>query len=526
MIITINISQEMRDLLLAMNLGHSTSHPLAGWYVLTMLYQDGTTSTEPMTANRLVQLYNQSFREPEIGETMMPPATMNSLLKLLTEQARLINVSNRKVRERWVSGKLRNKETAVYRISSRGIEYVKMMHRVIEAENTVVANTARIGEYCQLVVKLSQRLLDTSTTSLYNDFDRMVVTYDDVMKGMRKLDVDLHDLAIDLAFNHGSEAAQHLRQMLNEIAIPAYQQMLQQAARIQALADNSEFAVAVARSRQGNGNIDTAQAIQDTSAMTTQRQQTQQYVRRQLRRLAGSFDPSTSGVQNSFDSIFLVFQTLMDAIRLLSREMEQYQRQSVDLGALTHQLDALMSRYQRLKIPVALPQHLPMDRHQQDVLIEIENRELTTEERTAKLDQLAETERQDLLTAGAMLPINRQIEDNVKMAVTEADNPPEAVDDAYIDETKAALSELVNLVMQDEHTLVLDRDLKFQTVGARDALVALLPATYYVTPAGFNVFGRAVSTITRLNGGHPIQLSVVEENFHVTLPFGFQAILV
>lgn len=517
------LSVEMRNLLLAMNLGHSTAHPLAGWNILMILYQDGTASHDPLTRHYLVRLYNQNYRELDRDESMMTEPTIEPLLRMLTDQAQLIEASNRKVRERWQSGKLRTKDTTVYHISSRGIEYVRMVNRVIEAENTVVANTERIDEYCDLVVTLSDGQRVTTTTTLYNHFDRLLTTYDDVMKGMRKLDVDLHDLATDLAFNHGSEAAQHLKQMLDDTALPAYNKLLDQAPRIQALAKDTAFAGDVARSRQGKGNIDAAQAIQDTSVMTTQRMQTQQYATRQLRRLANSFAPTATEMQNSFDSIYLVFQTLMGAIELLGREMDHREQQSVDLVALTADLDDLLAHYQQVKIPVALPKHLPMDRHQNELLATIKSDDLTADERAAQLAQLADEERRDLLAAGSLPPITRQVSSREATMVTEADNPEEAADDEYVSDTENALAELVALTMPDSHTVVIDHDLTFKTTAARDAVTTLFPALYYDRLTEFNLFGRPIQTIETIQTPQPIKLAVNGESYAVTLPTGFRA---
>ena len=57
----------------------------------------------------------------------MVDQTMMNLLKVLTNQARLAEVSNRKVRERWQSGKLRIMDSSIMDFS-RGIEYAKMMN--------------------------------------------------------------------------------------------------------------------------------------------------------------------------------------------------------------------------------------------------------------------------------------------------------------------------------------------------------------------------------------------------------------
>ena len=44
----------------------------------------------------------------------------------------------------------------------------------------------------------------------------MLDAYDDVMKGIHKLEDDLDEIANDIAFNHGSQAAVHLQQMLRQ----------------------------------------------------------------------------------------------------------------------------------------------------------------------------------------------------------------------------------------------------------------------------------------------------------------------
>ena len=51
----IKISEQMKDLLFSMNLGRSKAHPLAGWNILMMLYQNGTAGAEPMTRNYLIR---------------------------------------------------------------------------------------------------------------------------------------------------------------------------------------------------------------------------------------------------------------------------------------------------------------------------------------------------------------------------------------------------------------------------------------------------------------------------------------
>ena len=43
----------LRNLLLASQLGLSVHHPLAGWFVLTILYHDARSGSEPITLSYL-----------------------------------------------------------------------------------------------------------------------------------------------------------------------------------------------------------------------------------------------------------------------------------------------------------------------------------------------------------------------------------------------------------------------------------------------------------------------------------------
>ncbi len=80
---------------------------------------------------------------------------MKKVLDVLVTQAGLVEVSPRKVRARMRSGQYHIRQSYVYRITSSGIEYLKMMQKVIDAESTITANTNRIQEYVDLVEKLS-----------------------------------------------------------------------------------------------------------------------------------------------------------------------------------------------------------------------------------------------------------------------------------------------------------------------------------------------------------------------------------
>lgn len=205
------LSEPLRNLLLASQLGLSVHHPLAGWSVLTILYRDAGSSSEPITLSYLARKYNNDYLDGLSGETPIDDDVLKKVLDVLVTQAGLVEVSPRKVRARMRSGQYHIRQSYVYRITSSGIEYLKMMQKVIDAESTITANTNRIQEYVDLVEKLSVPVRSGADTRLYNDFKNMLDAYDDVMKGIHKLEDDLDEIANDIAFNHGSQAAAHLR---------------------------------------------------------------------------------------------------------------------------------------------------------------------------------------------------------------------------------------------------------------------------------------------------------------------------
>ncbi len=462
-----------------------------------ILYRDSTTNGVPNTLDFLAHKYNSEYLDVDNREAPISDDVLKNVLAVLTERARLVEVSARKVRDHTKSGKQLTHQTSVYKITSSGIEYLRMMQKVVDAESTVTANTMRINEYCQLLAKISGAGTDAATTQLYNDFANMLAAYEDVMKGMHKLDEDLDELANDLAFNHGSKAADHLQAMLREKAIPAYRQLLQQAPRIQGLNEMSDFAERVARSQQGADDLDAARAVGDTAGMLRRFNRTKAYVQRQLQQMALSFDSSSQAIDSSLDSIYLLFQTILNAIKLLSQEFEHVRNQAVDIKALTGEIDALLQQFNTIPIAAALPRHLPFDRDVED--------------------------NADLLEAATMGPVTYVAKQREQQIFTEADNPTVAVDNMAEDDGQAALAEFQQLVMHDGQHAVIDHDLTFTTMTARDEVVRLFSATGYTHYASFAPFGRSVKKVQVLAATPPIQLHCQGERFSVFLPCGFEA---
>lgn len=493
-VMAVSLAKPLKDLLLASNLGLNKNHPLAGWNILTILYHDGS-NREPITLDYLTQRYNAEYLDSDNDEQPISDNVLKAVLTVLSDQAKLIEAASRKIRARTQNGAYHVRTSYVYRITSSGIEYVKMMQRVLDAESTITANTNRIQEYCDLVVKLSKADISTRDTALFNDFQNMVSAYDDVMNGMHKLDDDLNELANDIAFNHGGAAAKHLQSMVYDKAIPAFNMMLTQGPRIKAMAYGDSFADHVARSQQGSDDLDTASAVQDKAKLLTRFNRTKDYVNRQLAKLALSVDPSTSAIDSSLDSLYLVFQTILEAVQVLSQEYEHVRSQAVDVKALTAQIDQLLTRYQTLTVYTNLPRHLPADRDTEDP--------------------------EDLLDASTMGPVTYTPTVTTREVATAADNPKIAEDHYQDTAEQAALAEFQQLVMQTADHGVVDADLNFETTAARDEVLRLYAATGYSSYASFAPFGRPVRQVTALTDTGPIALHCQNETFKAILPSGF-----
>lgn len=487
----VQLNPKLKALLLASQLGLNQHHPLAGWHMLTILYHDGTGSGSPMTLNFLVTKYNQAYLDDD--ETPIADQVLKKILTVLSEQAGLVETSPRKVREQMQNGGYHLHQSYVYRITSSGIQYLKMMQDVVEAENTITANISQIDEFCQLVQQLAQSAGKTQNTQLFNDFERMRVTYNNVMKGMHKLDEDLDELANNLAFDHGSQAAEQLQQMLNEKALPAFNQLMQQEAPIQALTHLADFPERVARSQQGQDDLDASHAVGDQAKMTVRFQRTRDYVRAQLSQIELSFTSTANAMDTSLDSMFMLFQTLTGVSERLSREYERIQSQTVDIQALTQQIDQLMTHYETVQLPTALPRHLALDRQFEDP--------------------------NDFLTASVAGPVVFKAQPQPPRKLTVADNPEVVQHETVVDQRLAGYREFWQLVNAQQQ-LVVAQPLEFTTQLARDEVIRLYSATGYDHYESFAPFSRPVKAVQTLATGQ-LKLHCRGEAYSVFLPSGF-----
>lgn len=494
--IAIQMDPRLKDLMLATQLGLSRDHPLAGWHVLTILYREGTGSNEPNTLDYLFQRYNEDYVDTAAGEGLITKAALKGVLEVLETQGGLIASAQRKVRLYTDSGKPLIRTTKIFRITARGSEMLRVMRQVIEAENTITANTNRIGEFVTLLASLTGDQLLATDTRLYNAFRNMLIAYGDVMRGMHKLDEDVDELANNLAFDHGSQAAKQLQEMLTKKAVPAYLTLLEQADPVRALAEDDEFAARVARSQQGEDDLDTDRAVNNQLKLTTRAINTQAYVKRELDAMEMSFFGSQQAVDRSLDSVFLLFQTINSAITLLSQEYEHAQQQTIDIKALNQDLDHLLAHVERVQLPSALPRHLPFDRD-------------------------PESDPDDLLNATTMGPVISTASERRVKSVTEADNPKVSDELLPVSDQKAALAELQGLVMQDPTHGRVDHNLTLTTMIARDELVKLYAATGYRRFTNFSCFGRSVHAVQALPATGGLWLHCQGETLSAYLPSGF-----
>ncbi len=493
--LVLNINDDLRGLLLAANLGRSRDHPFAGWNILNILYSNRDSINIPQTLGFIVERYNADYLDNKIEENQITDAVLKNVLGILVEEAKFIEVLPRKVRVRMASGNYHMQQASVYRITSRGIEYLAMIPKILDAESTVTANTARIKEFQELISKLNQPYPDTSNTQLFNDFNNMVSAYSDVMKGMHKLSQDLDEVANDLAFNHGGELAEHLNEMLQQRAMPAYKQLLSQMSLIQKLSKSKSLPDQVARSRYGSDSLEVDQAVNNQMKLALNTQRDKKYVYNQLQILAASFDPTTTAIDSSYDSIFLIYTTVMSAIQLLSTEYDHINRQTVDIKELTTQIDQLLTHYQDISVPKQIPRHLAQDRLVANPA--------------------------DLLEADKLGPAVYQADAVNRRVATSADNPIIADNDVVKENGRDALKEFKQLTMVNSSTGRVDHDLKLTSIIARDEIMRLYSATGYNNYKSFAPFGRPIQEVTAIPTTGPIWLHCQTEEYSVRLPSGF-----
>lgn len=493
----LKIKQELKDLLYAMNLGQSRDHPLAGWNVLTILYGNRVSLDTPRTFKFISDQYN-NFLDIENDESPMSDTVLKNVLEILNNQAHLIETFPRKIRVLMNSGNYHMQQASVYRITSRGIEYLNLIPKILDAESTVTANTNRIDEYCKLIKKISQ-FSEDDTTELFNDFHNMLSAYSDVMKGMHKLSEDLEELANDLAFDRGGKVAEHLQAMLNEQALPALERLMDQGPKLQYLVEQPNFSDQVARSRQGKGSLEVSRALNDEVKLSSQFQQDKNYVETQLQELSTSFEPTETAIDSSYDSIYLIYIRIKKVNDLLSQEYDHINQQTVDIKELTKDIDSLLQNYQQLLIPRQIPRHLGQDRDLENI------------------------SQDDLLDATTLGPIKYQAVDAKKVVATLADNPIIAEDDDInLDsDHQKDLAEFQKLVMEDDSHGRVDHDLELHSLVARDEIVKLYSASGYDHFESFTIFGRPIKNAKTMNKTGRLKIHCDQEKYAVYLPTGF-----
>ncbi|WP_125565327.1 hypothetical protein [Companilactobacillus insicii] len=493
---SLNINDDLRGLLLAHSLGRSRDHPFAGWNVLNILYSNQDSLNEPQTLGFIVERYNAGYLDSRTNENRITDAVLKSVLSILVEEAKLIEILPRKVRVRMISGNYHMQQASVYRITSRGIEYLSMFSKVLDAESTVTANISRITEFKELIRKLNSKYLDTSNTKLFNDFNNMISAYSDVMKGMHKLGQDLDEVANDLAFNHGGKLAEHLNEMLQNKAIPAYEELISKMQLIHRISKNKDFARTVVKSKYGADSLEVDQAVENHLKIAADFQRDEEYVRKNLHLLAASFNPTTAAIDSSYDSIFLIFNTIMSTINLLSTEYDHINKQTVDIKELTTQIDQLLTHYKDISMPKQIPRHLAQDRL-------VDNSE-------------------DLLEASKLGPAVYQANVTNRRVATSDDNPVIAEDDVVKENGQDALDEFKKLVMIDGRNGRVDHDLIFNSIIARDEIMRLYSATGYNNYKSFAPFGRQIQKVESISTTGPIWLHFKTEKYSVRLPSGFE----
>lgn len=215
-----------------------------------------------------------------------------------------------------------------------------------------------------------------------------------------------------------------------------------------------------------------------------------------LSQLNNSLETTTSAIDNSVDSVYMLYHTIEQTIDLLIREYEHSHQQQLDLRKMVDQLDDLLAHYQTIHFPHALPNHLADDR--------------------------GDEETDNLLDASLLRPVNYVIDNSTREVATEADNPEIGVDTYENSDWQQGLREFKQVMKPDAtgQTVVMD-DLEFSSQLARDEVARLYTATAYSKFTSFAPFGRQVTAAWALPNTGRVRLHCRSEKFSAYLPSGF-----
>lgn len=486
------LPKRLRQLLTATILGGNPNHPLAGWSILTILRHNTQNIDSPLTPDFLLQRFNMAYLEP----TESPIA--NDVLKKILERlvsANLIERSSHKIREQMHNGTRHIKQTKVYRISATGLAFMNGMQKAADAQALATANVNRIDEYVQLVDEIFQQINGTETSKLFNRFEEMIDASQDVLRGMHKLDADLSDLADDISFNHGSEKAELLQRLLKQRAIPAFSKMIRTSNLIQKMTLDDKYADRIARSKQGRDSLDLSKLMSDHEKLMLDYQSTKRTVQANLWQLNNSLETTANAIDNSVDSVYMLYHTIEQTIDLLVREYEHSRQQQLDLKKMIVQLNDLLAHYQTIRFPQALPNHLADDREEEPT--------------------------DNLLDAGLLKPVQYTIDRSKRQIATEADNPEIGVDTYESLDWQEGLQEFKRLMVPDaKGWAMVKHDLEFTSRLARDEVAGLYIATTYSKLTSFAPFGRQIIAAKTLATSQ-VRLHCQGEKFSVYLPSGF-----
>lgn len=490
---TDKLSNRLRRLLTATILGGNPNHPLAGWSILTILRHNTQNIDSPLTPDFLLQHFNMAYLEP--NEAPLTNEVFKRILDRLVS-ANLIERSSHKVREQMHNGTRHIKQTKVYRIGATGLSFMNGMQKAADAQVLATANVNRIDEYVQLVGEIFRQVNGTETSKLFNRFEEMIDASQDVLRGMHKLDADLSDLADDISFNHGSDKAELLQQLLKQRAIPAFSKMIRTSNLVQAMVLDDKYADQIARSKQGRDSLDLSNLLSDQKKLMLDYHATKRTIQSGLSQLNNSLETTTSAIDNSVDSVYMLYHTIEQTIDLLIREYEHSHQQQLDLRKMVDQLDDLLAHYPTIHFPHALPNHLADDR--------------------------GDEETDNLLDASLLMPVNYVIDNSTREVATEADNPEIGVDTYENSDCQQGLREFKQVMKPDATgQAMVNDDLEFSSQLARDEVARLYTATAYSKFTSFAPFGRQVTAAWALPNTGRVRLHCRSEKFSVYLPSGF-----
>lgn len=474
------------------SLGGSTRYSPQIYLLMTWI------QNEPQTQFSTFVIKKQLVRR--LGENAIPDTRISDILNNLVK-ANLLNQTSdhlnlHSVQKRQIR---LSKMEDIYTITDLGQQTLTFIRTHAVTYHPIKLDPALIDEYLILVDAIyhlnTSKLTEQSGQNLSTAFARLVDIHDQIISGMRKLRSELNGLLARLDQVNDPTNITELIHRLNTEAIPSFERMLSVHKKLytfQSTQGPIDYITAIVDSGKNDlANLN----LSPRYSSTQQRLLNQQSVEAALKRLNRDLDSSSTISANNPQSIYRLNEAINNSRLKIIAHQQITATLSANRESLSATIDDLLDKIERLVLDLRPSPHLAYDRE----------------------ENLGDLTTQPQLPAVIYKPANRPTIATISPHPFGQRAPIDFAHDAKIQEEFQSL-------LLDNLTLPLDHNLELRFPETRDLLLKIFSTT---TPQ----FAKQSLSLLRFHNlllTHseplpqitPIQIHLVNENFHIELPTG------